>query len=240
MNALWISRMCAYKHSPEALESAKNIIGKKIERESAFLRRNHKAAFIPNFSTAAHLKDLLLVEARAAHHFWRAYKDLLPEWTLFAGRVQRGNDVVNRLLDVGYHHLTTIVRTYLKERDVPTSLALLHVPRESTSDPLVYDLVELFRADIVDTELLRFMNLKKEPISEVDSEIPHFLHELNERLAHLHYLASFCQCHTYRYYMELQMLAFIYAVNHKKRFVPIRIPDRHDSRCLTPVTPMLE
>ncbi len=45
MNALWISRMCAYKQTPGALETARRIIEFKVARESAFLSHHGKAPF---------------------------------------------------------------------------------------------------------------------------------------------------------------------------------------------------
>lgn len=242
MNALWLTRMCAYKHTPEALESAKQLIGMKIERESALLARYGDEPFVADFSTAKTISDVLITEAHAARHFWRAFRSLLPAGWEFHAREPHAHDPVNKLLDVGYHRITGIVRSYLLERDVPASLGLLHVARRSTSEPLAYDLVELFRADTVDAELLRFVRLKKKPLTSVDSEIAHFLHELHERLNRRYYLRDFKQCHTYHYYMQVQMLKFIHAINHQDMFSPIKLPDRHESRCscLTPHEEMLK
>ncbi len=93
---------------------------------------------------------------------------------------------------------------------------------------------------MVDAEVLRYLHLKKKPIEDVDMHIAHFLHELNERLARPHYVRGFKECLPYRYYMELQTLKLISAVDHKEIFKPIHLPDRHDSRCLTHVNGMLK
>ncbi len=244
MNALWLTRMCAYKHTPEALESAKCLIAMKIERESALLIHYKKSPFIADFSKVKTTGDILLIEARAARHFWKAFRDLLPPDTSFKTRTPGAHDTVNRLLDIGYHHITGIVHTYLTTREVPVALGLLHIARTSDSAPLAYDLVELFRADTVDAELLRYIHLKKRTLHGADHDVSHFLHELNERLSRLHYIKNFKQCHAYRYYMDLQMLAFIHAVDHGKPFTPISLPDRHDTRCkrssLTPNSNVLQ
>ncbi len=225
--------MCAYKHSPLGLESAKQIIEHKTRRESALLSHFGIESFPVDISHAQHIQELLLIEARAARHLWKHFRELLPNEYYFPGRVPGAKDVSNRLLDVGFHHLTNNVAAYLNARDVSTSLGLLHVPRTSDAAPLAYDLVELFRADIVDAEVLRYLRLKKKPITDPNTHIPHFLHEVNERLNRRHYLKDFKQCHTYRYYIELQILRFIHSVDHQRCFTPIALPDRHDSRCLT-------
>ena len=49
----------------------------------------------------------------------------------------------------------------LEKYDVSPALGILHVARASKSAPLAYDLVEMFRADIVETEVLKFLRIKK-------------------------------------------------------------------------------
>ncbi len=125
----------------------------------------------------------------------------------------------------------------LEQQEISPALGLLHVARNADSAPLAYDLVEMFRADIVDAEVLRFLRLKKKVLTTVEQrDIGHFLHEVNERLQRQHYLRDFKMCHVYRYYMELQILKFIKAVNHGEIFEPLHLPTRHDTRCLTPTT----
>src|SRR3989344_1350434 len=231
MNALWLTRMCAYKHSPQALTTAKRLIGFKIERESVLLRRYKQLTFTPDFAPARTIGNVLLIEARAAKHFRHAFRLLISPKIDFVGRTPGGRDLVNKLLDIGYHHVTNIVRKFLEARDVPAALGLLHVARKSDSAPLAYDLVELSRADTVDAEVLRFLRLKKKPLVTADKEVAHFLHEINERIERPHYLKDFCRCHSYRYYMEVQMLKFISAVNHVQPFEPMLLPARHETRC---------
>ena len=145
------------------------------------------------------------------------------------------SDVVNRLLDVGYHHLATLVEKIISEKDISPSLGLIHHAQSATSKPLVYDLMELFRADTVDFTLLRYLRLKKKPIilDEVGGHIGHFLHEVNKTLDRLFYLHDFAQCHKYGYYMNLQVVKFIKAINRQEVFGPLMLPRRHDSRCNT-------
>lgn len=180
------------------------------------------------------IEEILLLEARAAKHFWKEFRSILFSYQDFKTRKPYAIDTANRLLDVGYHHLTNIVRKNLAEQDVSTAMGLLHVAHASDSEPLAYDLVELFRSDIIDTEVLRFLKLKKRTLTALSpKDIAHFLHEVNERLERKHYLKDFKACHIYRYYMEVQTLKFIKAVNRKQVFSPLYLPTRHESRCNT-------
>jgi CRISPR-associated endonuclease Cas1 len=233
MNALFIKRMSEYVHSAEAFLTAQAIIKTKISRQNVLLKRYQKPTFPtePRSHTAT-LSDLLLYEARAAKHFWRYYAELLPEWTNFQSRTPKSDDVTNKLLDIGYHHLTNVVKSTLTEKDISPALAILHQAQQSDSAPLAYDLVELFRTDVVDTEVAHFLRQRKIPQPELKQrDIGHFLHNVNERLEKQYYLKDFRQCHTYRYYLDIQITKFIKAVNHSEVFAPLWLPTRHDLRC---------
>lgn len=234
MNALWITRMSEYKHSPLALVSAKHLIEMKVDAESALLRRYRRpsADIRSELAAAMDIGGVLLIEARAARHFWREFRALIPEDSGFETREPHANDPVNQMLDIGYHHLTNLVRRVLDERGVPADLGLLHVARATDSAPLAYDLVELFRADVVDAEALRFVRLKKRrPFSFEQEAIAGFLGRLNARLERRHYFRIFKSCRTYRYYIELQALKFIRAVDRGEPFEPVHLPTRHELRC---------
>lgn len=231
MNALWISRMSLYKSSDKSILSAQAIIVLKISRQAILLKRYERR--IPTYDTSPKnsINEILLGEARFAKYFWREFRYLLPKSADFAGRIPRSNDVVNKLLDIGYHHICNIIKNILDKRDISTALGLLHVAKTSKSNPLVYDLVEMFRSDIVDSEVLRFLRLKKRPIVSIEKEVSRFLYRINKRLDRKYYIKSFKICETYRYYIELQILSFISAVNNKEVFKPIQLPTRHENRC---------
>ncbi len=231
MNALWISRLCAYKNTSLSLGSARRIIAIKIERENVLLKKYKRKTIQTNIRLKNSLNDILLEEARVAKSFWRSFSSLLPSYLDFPGRKARRSDIVNRFLDIGYHHLTNIVRGILDKYEIPGGLAVLHVPRTSKSSPLAYDLVEMFRSDIVETEILKFFRLKKKKINKIEKDIPKFIAQINERLEKKYYLKNFKTCHSYKYYMEVQILKFVKAVNKKEIFMPINLPKRHESRC---------
>jgi CRISPR-associated endonuclease Cas1 len=231
MNSLWLERITSYKNSPLATESAQIIIEQKVSHQNALLKKYQQVTFTVD-TRGNSINDLLLYEARAAKHFWKQYKILIPLWAQFPGRRARGKDVTNTLLDIGYHHLANEERKILEKHNVTLAPALFHVAHKEKSAPLVYDLMELFRSDIVDTEVLKYLRQKRRSILTIEqSDIRIFLHRINKRLEKRHFLQDFHQCHTYRYYMELQLIKFIKAVNHKEVFAPLHLPQRHDTRC---------
>jgi CRISPR-associated endonuclease Cas1 len=230
-NALWLERITTYKCSPLALGSARVIIDSKINRQNALLKKYKRPPFVGSNKTSDP-NSLLLLEARAAKHFWTEFRYLMPPWTNFSGRKARHKDVVNTLLDIGYHHLSTQVKKILEAHTVTFAPALLHVAHREKSAPLVYDLMEMFRSDVVDSEVLKFVRLKRKPILRIEqADIAQFVYRINQRLEKKRYLRDFGQCHSYRYYLELQVIKFIKAVNHQEVFAPMQLPARHDTRC---------
>ena len=99
-------------------------------------------------------------EARFSKKYWSEFGEILPSY--FTGRKPHNKDILNYLLDIGYHHLTNITKSLLVKYKIPSDLGLLHIARNTGSSPLAYDLVEMFRADIVDAEVLKFFRLKKQ------------------------------------------------------------------------------
>lgn len=231
-NALWITRMHEYSQSEYCTQTVHAIIQMKIRRQWALLKKYHVSPPPVPIMVKPTIQDILLHEARQAKTFWKHFTKLLPQWAAFPGRAPHKQDITNHLLDIGYHHITNKVAVLLEQHSVSPALGVLHVAQSATSKPLVYDLVELFRADLVDTEVLRFLRIKKKPVVVLTQKhIAQFLHALNARMNTKHYLHDFKQCHTYAYYMELQILKFIRAVNHRESFMPLHLPTRHDTRC---------
>lgn len=232
MNSIWINNISNYKNSRNAVLSAKVIIGLKIKRREILLKR-YKINFPPKYGDKQkNLQQILLYEARAAKYFWRKFSLLLPKWCGFSSRKAKSSDIINKLLDLGYHHITNAVKIILEKYDISPSLGILHSAHKKNSAPLAYDLVEMFRADIVDLEVLKFLRSKKKPMVLIrQKDIGIFLSRINSKLEKKYYLKGFKQCRSYRYYMELQILKFVKAVNHKEIFHPLSLPIRHDIRC---------
>ncbi|MEI9966722.1 MAG: CRISPR-associated endonuclease Cas1 [Candidatus Moraniibacteriota bacterium] len=231
MNALFLNRIAEYKHTELCFETSKNIIFYKIRRQNALLSRYQQPLFAGPWK-AETLEHLLLLEARAAKHFWNRFSLLVGERYQFFARIQHGQNIVNKLLDIGYHHLTNKVRGLLAEQKTPMEIGLFHRAHRATATPLAYDLVELFRSDFVDREVLKFLRLKKRPLQEIDqASVRKLLFRINKRFEKSVYLKAFHQCHSLGYYMTLQIVHCIAAINHKMVFHPLVLPDRHEDRC---------
>ncbi len=229
MGTLFISRMARYSNHPYALASAEHIIRAKMASQC----RLTKCVF-PIYKSPKDTSTLLLTEARLARQYWKQYAKLLPAWTNFSGRKPHSgtSDITNTLLDIGYHYLNKKVNYLLKTHDISAAVGLFHVAKTDKSTPLVYDLMELFRVDVVDREVLHYCRLKKKPVTILTpQEISYFLSRIKRRLGRKVYLVSFHQCHSYEYAMELQILHFMKAVHDLEIFHPFHIPTRHDSRC---------
>ncbi len=229
MGTLFISKMAHYINLPYALASAEHIVRAKIASQCRLAKFPPPIYFTPKG-----VNSLLLIEARTAKVYWQKYRKLLPVWTNFKGRTphQTNPDVVNHLLDLGYHYLKDKVVIILKTHDLSLAIGLMHVAKTNKSTPLAYDLMELFRVELVDREVLHYLRLKKKPLSSLSpGEISYFLSRLKRRLERKVYLNQFKQCHTYHYAIELQILRFVHAVNNEEIFHPFHIPTRHDGRC---------
>lgn len=214
------------------MDTARIIIEVKVKRRRILLNKyNIKLKNTP-FTQIESLEDLFLYEARNAKQFWRNFKCLLPNWSDFSNRKSHSKDATNKLLDIGYHHLSNEVKKILVKYNIPPEIGIMHVAKNNSDTPLVYDLMEMFRGDVVDEEVLHFLRLKKVTFNKVEpKDVSKFIVRIKKKLNRKYYLKDFKQCHTYRYYMELQILKFIKSVNHQVSFDPIDLPVRHDSRC---------
>lgn len=232
MNALWLERSATYRTLPCMFDTVRVLLDYKDTRRSILLKKYSIQVNPQCYTIAPTMPDILLVEARNAKIFWKHYALLLPTPHRSFHRKPRNPDAANRLLDVGYHHLARVIINNLVVRDITESVGFIHRAQKTNSNPLVYDLMELFRADVVDAVVLTYLRQKKLPIDTItQSHIAHLLHEINKRLEKPIYLKDFKQCHTYRYCIDLQITKFIKAVNHAKVFAPLHLPKRHEMRC---------
>lgn len=198
MHALWFNRLRSYMQSPHHIPTVRRIIDLKIAGQHRLLKQHHITLPLPPASHHCTTTQIFLYEARFAKQYWDQTAILLPLWCDFKGRKPRRKDIVNTLLDIGYHHLATTVDTLCRTHEIPTEIGLLHTPHTNKSKPLVYDLMELFRADVVDAEMLRFLRSKKKEISFLDQKtIATFLHRINQRMEKQYYLKEFNSCRTH-------------------------------------------
>lgn len=110
---------------------------------------------------AAELPALLGLEGRAASLYWRAFGEMLKAQGLsFPGRrAHPPPDPVNAVLSFGYTLLTNLLTSLLDAYGFDPWLGFLH--SETYGHPsLALDLVEVFRAPVVDRLALRLFNLR--------------------------------------------------------------------------------
>jgi CRISPR-associated endonuclease Cas1/group II intron reverse transcriptase/maturase len=97
------------------------------------------------------------LEGSAAAAYWKAFGALLGGFATFSGRTRQGaTDLVNVLLNYGYGILYAEVEGACGRAGLDPSIGFLHT--EGAGDPvLVFDLIEPFRAPIVDRAILTLL-----------------------------------------------------------------------------------
>ncbi len=112
--------------------------------------------------------QLFSIEGRAANHYWYLFGKLLDGKTDFTGRERKGaKDLVNSLLNYGYSVLYSRVYLALLRAGLHPQLSFLHSFQKS-KPTLVFDLIEEFRAPVVDRTVLTLFS-RREKV-EVNSE----------------------------------------------------------------------
>lgn len=102
--------------------------------------------------------QLLSIEGRAAKLYWRGLKTLLPEALQWPGRQGRGaRDPFNSALNYGYGILYGQVERALVLAGLDPYGGFIHVDRPGKPS-LVLDLIEEFRAPVVDRTMLGLAN----------------------------------------------------------------------------------
>ncbi|MCC6165200.1 MAG: CRISPR-associated endonuclease Cas1 [Acidobacteria bacterium] len=100
---------------------------------------------------------LLLIEARAALAYWRAFRLLVPATYGFPGRrKQDATDPVNAALNYGYWTLTGRTWQALETQGLHPYIGFLHTSRRDLPG-LVFDAMEEFRAPLVDRAVLALL-----------------------------------------------------------------------------------
>ena len=111
-------------------------------------------------------EELMSIEARAAQHYWLAFGRVIPGELEFEGRVKRGAcDVVNSMLNYGYAILATEVWLSLLKAGLDPWAGFLHANSQRRPG-MVYDLMEPFRAPIVDKVILHLVSLKSSKLRD--------------------------------------------------------------------------
>ena len=112
-----------------------------------------------NISSASSVAELQGMEGAAAKEYFAALSATSKQLP-FAGRNRRPpRDPVNALLSYGYAFLANVATSLLESRGLDVALGYLHSPRQGRPS-LALDIMEEFRAPVVDRLVLRLCNLQ--------------------------------------------------------------------------------
>ncbi|MCB0275924.1 MAG: CRISPR-associated endonuclease Cas1 [Calditrichaeota bacterium] len=139
---------------------------KLFEREADRIERYHLEA--EELSRDLTLKtfrgSLFGIEGRAAAAYWRVVKDLVEDKVKFEKREHRGaDDLFNSLLNYGYGILYSRVWGALMRAGLNVQISFLHAPQYQ-KPTLVFDVVEEFRAQVVDRVVLSLINRREKVV----------------------------------------------------------------------------
>ncbi|MCP4421725.1 MAG: CRISPR-associated endonuclease Cas1 [Chloroflexi bacterium] len=102
--------------------------------------------------------QILSIEGRAAQKYWQGIKLLLPESIEWPGRQRRGaRDAFNSALNYGYGILYSQVERAITLAGLDPYAGFVHADRPGKPS-LVLDLIEEFRAPVVDRTILGLVN----------------------------------------------------------------------------------
>ncbi len=182
-----IKAQVAYAGSPLAHQTARAIIRTKVRASELLLTGYIRSRRRVGYDSADTLRmyqtklsslsrqsvgnknrrELFLLEARAAHIYWQAFKLLcrLPiDWC----RVYpHANDVANVALNSGYTILARKCYQAIGRAGLLPAVGLYH--GENSRDPLVYDFMECFRVPAVDMVIIPFFARRSKAPIEKDS-----------------------------------------------------------------------
>jgi len=118
---------------------------------------------IENLKKAQTISQLMGYEGEIGTIYWYAISLILKEKIIFAGRKTKGaKDLMNASLNYGYAILYARVQNALLKAGLALHISFLHSLQEG-KPTLVYDLVEEFRAFVVDRAIVSMIN-KNEPL----------------------------------------------------------------------------
>lgn len=115
-----------------------------------------------------YIKCLTAFEAQGAQRYWAYIRSLLSDDEAgFEGRIQQGaKDLVNCMLNYGYAILYARVWQALLKAQLNPYDSVIHV-RQEGKPTFVFDVMELFRAQVVDRVVISLVQ-KKEPVGVKD------------------------------------------------------------------------
>jgi CRISPR-associated endonuclease Cas1/group II intron reverse transcriptase/maturase len=196
-------------------------LNRRVRTEIAAKAIQELALLMLDVPDVESIEVLLGYEGQAAHLYFQALGTLFKEPFVFEKRTKRPpTDPVNSLLSLGYTLLSQNMYSLVQAVGLHTHFGNLHVPRKK-HPALVSDLVEEFRAQLVDSLVAYLVNSKivvLEDFTPPDERggvylypdtlkkfIKHWEEKLQSQMTHPHtgYKVSFRRC------LELQVWEYI-------------------------------
>ena len=157
-------------HNPDfALAFTREIVrGKIVNLRNLLLKRTEPTPAtteLRQLATKAAAADSIDVargyEGRAAALYYNAFGGLItnPDFSFTSRNRQPPRDPLNILLSLGYTILAARVESAIHQTGLDIALGALHLPQNGKPS-LALDLMEEFRPSIVDTTVLRCVNLR--------------------------------------------------------------------------------
>ena len=232
MNAKFLERFVKYRDI-HRIELCKYIIHQKIENQFSIIhQRKAGLVYTSQLLQTTTIPAVLLIEARAAKQYWKIWSESVEDKISWQGRKPHREDVINKLLDIGYHFLSGRMVKICSDLNLPTELGIFHIANSSAAHPLAYDFIEWLRPFVVDRTLLHFLRKKKKPILTVSEKIiSHFVSLLKKEFDKLHYHRHLKYCITLDYWVRLILLEFMKVVKSGAIYHPLFPSLRHESRC---------
>ena len=164
-------------NTPKQLQLAKAFVKGKVKNQInylSYLNKYHKLIDEDIKLMKKHLTNMLIFaktpnelmgyEGTAAQIYWSALGKIVDDKIDFRGRVTYGaKDVVNAALNYGYAFLYSRVQYHLIRAGLSLHISFLHA-LDDNKPTLVYDLIEEFRAFVVDRVIFTMIN-QREPLN---------------------------------------------------------------------------
>lgn len=161
-----------FQNQEFALEGAKYIVRRKIKGQIALLNQYKKSKDIPNFDAVHKTMNALLkrvertqkvdtlrgIEGLASRTYFSVFGHMLSEpWEFTSRKRHPSPDPVNAILSFGYSFLEREVRACLLTEGLDVRIGVLH-STNNRKDSFVYDVMDIFRQDIIDRFILKLLN----------------------------------------------------------------------------------
>ncbi len=145
------------KSFAKSKDERKNIFEEKLNKMETLLEQIKKIDL--TISLDKYREKILGYEGNAAIYYWQMVKELIPKQYDFNEREhQNADNVVNVMLNYGYGILYSRLLVAIISTGLSPEIAFLH--KEQKDKPiLTFDLIEPFRAPIVDKTVIGMLNL---------------------------------------------------------------------------------